>query len=171
MRTLALGILGIFGLGLAVGSFVAATTAGEAPDPLGAEGALSVAPLVDCGAGREALVEHVIANGEAIARVKCVPTQPAPIVRATPVPVVTGGHVREARSDAPVAKPVAMPVAMEDEGSRSLKDSALIIGGAAGAGAGIGAIAKGKKGAAVGAAAGAVAGTVYDLATRKNKKK
>ncbi len=167
MRTLALGILGIFGLGLAVGSFVAATTAGEAPDPTGVEGALSVAPLVDCGAGREALVEQVIANGEVVARVKCVPTQPAPIVRATPNPVVTGERVPEARSDAPVAKPVAM----EEEGSRSLKDSALIIGGAAGAGAGIGAIAKGKKGAAVGAAAGAVAGTVYDLATRKNKKK
>jgi hypothetical protein len=167
MRTLALGILGIFGLGLAVGSFVAATTAGEAPDPMGVEGALSVAPLVDCGAGREALVEQAIENGEIVARVKCVPTQPAPIVRATPAPVVTAERVPEARSDAPVAKPEAN----EDEGSRSLKDSALIIGGAAGAGAGIGAIAKGKKGAAVGAAAGAVAGTVYDLVTRKKKNK
>ena len=166
MRTLALGIVGIFGLGLAVGSFVAATTAGEASDPMGVEGALSVAPLVDCGAGREALVEQVMANGEAVARVKCVPTQPAPIVRATPAPVVTVDREPEVRSDAPVAKPEA-----EDEGSRSLKDSVLIIGGAADAGAGIGAIAKGKKGAAVGAAAGAVAGTVYDLVTRKNKKK
>ncbi len=164
MRTLALGIVGIFGLGLAVGSFVAATTAGDAPDPMGVEGALSVAPLVDCGAGREALVEQAIENGEIVARVKCIATPPTPIVRAAPAPVVTAERVPEARPDAPVAN--------EDEGSsRSLKDSALIIGGAAGAGAGIGAIAKGKKGAAVGAAAGAVAGTVYDLATRKNKKK
>ena len=168
MRTLALWIVGIFGLGLAVGSFVAATTAGEATDALGVEGALSVAPLVDCGAGREAFVEQAIKNGEVVARVKCVATQPAPIVRATPAPpatVVTAERVPEARVEAPVAEPEA-----EDEGSRSLKDSALIIGGAAGAGAGIGAIAKGKKGAAVGAAAGAVAGTVYDLATRKKKK-
>ncbi len=165
MRTLTLGILGIFGLGLAVGSFVAATTAGEAPDPMGVEGALSAAPLVDCGAGREALVEQVIANGETVARVKCVATQP--VVRAAPAPVVTAERAPEARSDVPVAKPEAN----EDEGSRSLKDSALIIGGAAGAGAGIGAIAKGKKGAAVGAAAGAVAGTVYDLVTRKKKNK
>ncbi len=160
MRTLALGIVGIFGLGLAVGSFVAATSAGDV------ESALSVAPLVDCGAGREAVVEQAIENGEIVARVKCVSIQPAPIVRAAPAPVVTAERVPEARSDAPVAKPD-----VEDEGSRSLKDSALIIGAAAGAGAGIGAIAKGKKGAAVGAAAGAVAGTVYDLATRKNKKK
>ena len=164
MRTLALWIVGIFGLGLAVGSFVAATTAGEATDALGVEGALSVAPLVDCGAGREALVEQAIENGEVVARVKCVATRPAPIVRATPAPVATAERVPEARAEAPVAEPEA-----EDEGSRSLKDSALIIGGAAGAGAGIGAIAKGKKGAAVGAAAGAVAGTVYDLATRKKK--
>ena len=164
MRTLALWIVGIFGLGLAVGSFVAATTTGEAPDPMGIEGALSVAPLVDCGAGREALVEQVIANGEAVARVKCVPTQPEPIVRAKPAPVVAGERVPEPRADASAEADV-------EGSSRSLKDSALIIGGAAGAGAGIGAIAKGKKGAAVGAAAGAVAGTVYDLATRKNKKK
>ena len=159
MRTLALWIVGVFGLGLAVGSFVAATSAGDVESPL------SAAPLVDCGAGREALVEQAIEDGEIVARVKCVSTQPAPMVRATPAPVVTTERAPEARSDVPAVEPEA-----EDEDSRSLKDSALIIGGAAGAGAGIGAIAKGKKGAAVGAAAGAVAGTVYDLATRKKKK-
>ncbi len=54
--------------------------------------------------------------------------------------------------------------------SRSWKQSAVVIGGAAGAGAGIGAVAKGKKGAAVGAAIGAASGAVYELLKRdKNK--
>jgi hypothetical protein len=54
--------------------------------------------------------------------------------------------------------------------SRSWKESAVVIGGAAGAGAGIGAVAKGKKGAAVGAAIGAASGAVYELLKRdKNR--
>jgi hypothetical protein len=57
----------------------------------------------------------------------------------------------------------------ETRKGRSAKETALIIGGSAGAGAGIGAIAKGKKGALLGAAIGGVAGTVYDLATRNRK--
>ena len=61
------------------------------------------------------------------------------------------------------AQPVA---AVAQEKKRSLKNSALIIGGSAGAGAAIGAVAGGKKGAAVGAVSGGVAGLVYDLATR-----
>jgi hypothetical protein len=68
---------------------------------------------------------------------------------------------------APVATPQAPATKAKD--SRSVKESALIIGGSAGAGAGIGAIAKGKKGAALGAAIGGVAGTVYDLLTRNKK--
>ena len=51
----------------------------------------------------------------------------------------------------------------EGERSRTWKESAVVIGGAAGAGAGIGAIAKGKKGAAVGAAIGAAGGAAYEL--------
>ena len=53
--------------------------------------------------------------------------------------------------------------------SRSWKESALVIGGAAGAGAGIGALAKGKKGAAVGAAIGAASGAAYELIKKDNK--
>jgi hypothetical protein len=49
---------------------------------------------------------------------------------------------------------------------RSIKKSALIVGGSAGAGAAIGAVAGGGKGAAIGAMSGGVAGLVYDLATR-----
>ena len=53
--------------------------------------------------------------------------------------------------------------------SRSWKQSAVVIGGAAGAGAGIGAMAKGKKGAAVGAAIGAASGAAYELFKRDKK--
>ena len=51
--------------------------------------------------------------------------------------------------------------------SRSVKKSALIIGGSAGAGALVGGLAKGKKGAAIGALAGGLGGLAYDLITRK----
>ena len=51
--------------------------------------------------------------------------------------------------------------------SRSVKKSALIIGGSAGAGALVGGLAKGKKGAAIGALAGGLGGLAYDLITRR----
>jgi hypothetical protein len=50
---------------------------------------------------------------------------------------------------------------------RSWKKSALIIGGAAGAGAGVGALAGGKKGALIGAAIGGGSGAVYEAIKRK----
>jgi hypothetical protein len=75
--------------------------------------------------------------------------------------------VSAASSVAPA--PASQSTAGVAKKSRSTKESALIIGGSAGAGAGIGAIAKGKKGAALGAAIGGVAGTVYDLMTRNDK--
>jgi uncharacterized protein YcfJ len=54
----------------------------------------------------------------------------------------------------------------QTQSKRSLKKSALIVGGSAGAGAAVGAVAGGGKGAAIGAVSGGVAGLVYDLMTR-----
>jgi hypothetical protein len=53
------------------------------------------------------------------------------------------------------------------EEKRSWKKSALVIGGAAGAGAGVGAIAGGKKGALIGAAVGGGSGAIYEAIKRK----
>jgi hypothetical protein len=51
--------------------------------------------------------------------------------------------------------------------TRSVKKSALIIGGSAGAGAGIGAAIGGKKGALIGALLGGGGATVWDQLTRR----
>jgi hypothetical protein len=50
---------------------------------------------------------------------------------------------------------------------RSWQKSALVIGGAAGAGAGIGSLTGGKKGALIGAAIGGGAGSIYEAVKRK----
>jgi hypothetical protein len=55
---------------------------------------------------------------------------------------------------------------VETPKKRTLKKSAMIVGGSAGAGAAIGAVSGGKKGAAIGAVSGGVAGLIYDMATR-----
>jgi hypothetical protein len=156
MKTLGVWIAGIFALGLALGSFVSGSGPGSQPD--------AVAPplqQVDCGKGREALLEPIDTDGTTSFRVRCVETGPS---RRAHVAVST-----------PLAPPTPIPqehipeVEAADD-ARSWKQSAVVIGGAAGAGAGIGAVAKGKKGAAVGAAIGAASGTVYELLKRdKNR--
>jgi len=154
MKTLAGWIIGVFGLGLFVGSFYGGTVAGDRAERETLESVLAGAPSVDCGSGREAVLQPVVVDGKTSVQVKCIATaRERSVVSAAP--------------QAPAAVP-ATPRA-EAKNSRTIKESALIIGGSAGAGAGIGAIAKGKKGAALGAAIGGVAGTVYDLMTRNKK--
>jgi hypothetical protein len=74
-------------------------------------------------------------------------------------PVASAATVRP-RTERVVVREQAEP-------KRSWKKSALIIGGAAGAGAGVGAIAGGKKGALIGAAIGGGSGAVYEAIKRK----
>jgi hypothetical protein len=162
MKTLAGWIVGVFGLGLLVGSFYRGTAAEDRTENETLESVLAGAPSVDCGSGREAVLQPVVVNGRTSVQVKCIATARERSVASTASPAV---------SAASPAVPTAIPAATaaDAKDSRSMKESALIIGGSAGAGAGIGAIAKGKKGAAVGAAIGGVAGTVYDLMTRNKK--
>ncbi len=169
MKTLAGWIVGVFGLGLFVGSFYGGTAAEDKAGNETLESVLASTPQIDCGSGREAVLQPLVANGKTSVQVKCIATARERSVVSTASPAVSAASpaVSAASRAAPAAVPAAPATDTKD--SRSLKESALIIGGSAGAGAGIGAIAKGKKGAAVGAAIGGVAGTVYDLLTRNKK--
>jgi hypothetical protein len=169
MKTLAGWIVGIFALGLAVGSFFGGTAAEnrtEEPDTL--ESVLASAPAVDCGIGREAVLQPIVVDGKSTVQVKCIASDPPAPVRTVAAVPITQVSTAPATVREVAAAPVASP-ANEVKKSRSAKETALIIGGSAGAGAGIGAVTKGKKGAAVGAVIGGVAGTVYDLMTRNKQ--
>ena len=93
------------------------------------------------------------------------PAEETALTNVRTVRTVPAVQTRYVQPRTVVANTTRQPVTVT-ENKRSLKKSALIVGGSAGAGAAIGAIAGGKKGAAVGAVSGGVAGLVYDLATR-----
>ncbi len=176
MKTLMGWIVGVFALGLVAGSLYRSTAADSEPDRGSLENALRSTPSVDCGAGRQAVLAPIPADGGTAVQIKCVPTSPVRervVAAAAPTPafppVVAASREEPAlatSSSTSASSETPRVPATAEKSSRSAKDHALIIGGAAGAGAGIGAIAKGKKGAAVGAAIGGVAGTVYDVLTR-----
>ena len=167
MKQLAASIVAIFALGLALGSFVSGSGSVPELEDVELDAGLESAALLDCGEGRDALLESVRSDGRTSYKVRCVPTEsvrrasvPPPVV----VPTVATTSPPAPTPSAPEAPETTIndPNGPEDDG-RSWKESAVIIGGAAGAGAGIGAIAKGKKGAAVGAAIGAATGAAYEL--------
>jgi hypothetical protein len=164
MKTLVGWIVGVFGLGLFVGSFYGGTAAEDVNESETLESVLAGAPSVDCGSGREAVLQPIVVDGKTSVQVKCIATE-----RERTVVSVASPAAPAALSRTTAAAPAPAADVAEVKDSRSVKESALIIGGSAGAGAGIGAIAKGKKGAALGAAIGGVAGTVYDLITRHKK--
>ncbi len=174
MKTLGAWIAGIFALGVALGSFVSGSGARPEPAASELETALESAPplhQVDCGQGREALLEPFDVDGTTSFKVRCVEindarrthvvSHPAPVVASAPPPP---------EIQVPEPAPTVDTVEIDDaDDSRSWKQSAVVIGGAAGAGAGIGAMAKGKRGAAVGAAIGAASGAAYELFKRDKK--
>lgn len=141
--------------------------------PLAATGGSPVSvngTLVDCGAGRQALVQPV--NGAAA--VSCVPAPVAPAVGVVEAPLAPRpiGYLADAAPPARTVSPTPSyrpsPVsrrAAAREG-RSWKKSAAIIGGSTAAGAGVGAILDGGSGAKKGAVVGLLGGTIYDIATR-----
>jgi hypothetical protein len=89
---------------------------------------------------------------------------PQTIVRTTrTVPRTQYVAPRAVATTATSSEPVR---SVETPKKRTLKKSAMIVGGSAGAGAAIGAVSGGKKGAAIGAVSGGVAGLIYDMATR-----
>lgn len=171
MKTLGAWMAGIFILGLGLGTMVSGSIPKTETD---VESAVETAPQVDCGVGREALLEPVAVDGKTSFTVRCVTPERATPSRVTPV--------AERPAPRPIAAPTPSPVSVEspartppasssidpdeDAEGRTWKESAVVIGGAAGAGAGIGALAKGKKGAAVGAAIGAASGAAYELIKR-----
>lgn len=165
MKTLTGWIVGIFALGLGLGSILSSASSDRASTEPGVEVALDTAIDVDCGEGRDALLEPVSIDGVTSYKIRCVsrsaPTQASPVLAAPTLPVVASAQ--------PEPHPVAVDIRDHDKDSRTWKQSAVVIGGSAGAGAGVGAIAKGKKGAAVGAAIGAITGTAYELLKRDKK--
>jgi hypothetical protein len=122
--------------------------------------------LVDCGPGRQALVQQV--NG--LAAVSCVGGAPAfavePPLLSQPIGLAAGAPVTRTVYEEPAYRPRTVPRRAVVASGRSWKKSAAIIGGSTAAGAGVGALLDGGSGAKKGAVVGLVGGTIYDLATR-----
>jgi hypothetical protein len=149
------------------------------------------APMsVVCEPTQRAIVRPVVVNGTSMSQVECVSTGLTPVAYQPGLGLQPGAMPANytqpvygyATSDTARVVPVSYsaartveprrivtsraPVRYERSG-RSVKKSALIIGGSAGAGAGIGAAIGGKKGALIGALLGGGGATVWDQVTRR----
>jgi hypothetical protein len=132
---------------------------------------------VQCEPHQEAVLQRSVVAGREVAQVTCAPRMTA-AAYAAPVYYEQPGYAQPVAVQPDIVqRPVARTQTVrpraqrapvrEVEPKRSWKKSALIIGGAAGAGAGVGAIAGGKKGALIGAAIGGGSGAVYEAIKRK----
>jgi len=144
---------------------------------------------VECEPHQEAVLQRTLVAGREVAQVTCAARAvAAPAYAAPPAAYYTPLGYAQPAAVQPAARPPSAvqpdivqrpaPRAIaprtrrvttreEAEPKRSWKKSALIIGGAAGAGAGVGAIAGGKKGALIGAAIGGGSGAIYETIKRK----
>jgi hypothetical protein len=107
--------------------------------------------------------------------VSCEPNQPGTMQPVVYMQPAYGYSAADTARVVPVSYPAARTIAPRryastpvryERRTRSVKKSALIIGGSAGAGAGIGAAIGGKKGALIGALLGGGGATVWDQITR-----
>jgi hypothetical protein len=130
--------------------------------------------VVSCEPNQRVVVRHFVSNGELQVATECVgaatnaglmpavyQTSGAPVVYAAP-------QTSRARAASTARTSSARRAsAQEPEKKRTWQQTALVIGGAAGAGAGVGALVDGKKGALIGAAIGGGAGAIYEAIKRK----
>ena len=138
--------------------------------------------VVQCEPHQEAVLQRSYVADREVAQVTCVaralPTAsyaaPAAAGYYVPAGYVPAASVQPDIVQRPATRTVVRPRAQrvtvqraEVAPKRSWKKSALIIGGAAGAGAGVGALAGGKKGALIGAAIGGGSGAIYEAIKRK----
>ena len=138
------------------------------------------ASALQCAPHEEAVLQRSIVAGREVAQLLC-ETRAVPPAAYAPTAVnggyyVPAGYVPAASSADIVQRPAVRRVTQTRRAvaqrevvqpKRSWKKSALVIGGAAGAGAGVGAIAGGKKGALIGAAIGGGSGAIYEAIKRK----
>jgi hypothetical protein len=130
--------------------------------------------VISCAPGQQAVVGQSLVDGRVVTRADCVWMAAQPAL-ATPAGYAATGYAQPAadiveyrpqpRAVRYVEEPGRRRVASKPK--RSWQKSALVIGGAAGAGAGIGALTGGKKGALIGAAIGGGAGSIYEAVKRK----
>jgi hypothetical protein len=139
-----------------------------------ASGTQSSTP-VQCEPYQEAVLQRSFVAGREVAQVTCTPRVAPAGAYAAPAYYAPQAYAQPDIVQRPVVRtqyvrPRAQRVVYqraEAQPKRSWKRSALVIGGAAGAGAGIGALAGGKKGALIGAAIGGGSGAIYEAIKRK----